>query len=453
MAGLNTNLELGKNTLLVSQTLIQVASNNISNADNAAYARQKGVVTSNPAYRTASAWLGSGSTLDQVVQQRDRLIERQLSKSISEESEYTMLSSRLEQVAAYLEDDGETGLSTMLGEFWDSWETLNQNAGESEKVAVYESAQNLASSIRDLHSNLENLAGDFTQEISDTVDKANGLIKDIYDYNDKIAEMEASGVSANDMRDLRYETLTELSKIISFTYSEGENGALDITLSDSTPLITGSPPSMSKLKFEIDKERDTFSITVDGWKEVASYKDSSPYAAVTGDHGTVYQIDFSGEFKGMLEALNDTSKYIAMVDTFKDTLITQVNSTYSSDVFSRSNYFEVDAGFTQSSIDSSMALNMADLQEKPIAELGGISLGDYLSKIQQQLGTDQEYAIAQGEFKAAIREELRTQQQSVSGVSIDEETVDILKYQQMYQAASKVISITSEMMDTLIQMV
>ncbi len=459
MAGLNTTLDIAKNTLLTSQALVSISSNNISNADNASYARQTGVVTTNPSYRSNSVLLGMGSSLDKVTQSRDQLIERQLHKSLSQESEYTTLYNRLDQVASVLEDDGESGLSTVLGEFWDAWDTLNQNDGTSERIGVYEAASNLAQSITDLHDNLTDLVDSFTSEISDTVDSVNGLLQKISDYNDQIVHMESSGTTANDLRDLRYQALSDLSDIVSFSYNEEDNGAITIKMGDET-LVDGSPPSVSKLKFEQDNNESTFTISVAGGGEVASYTDAFPYTTVIGDHEVQYQEDFSGSLKGMLEALADTSSYIDMLDSFKANLVSEVNAAYSGsknpaeNVFSTdSGYITVDSGFTQDSIDAATALDVSDVQGTGLDALGGSTLGDYLSAIQEQFGTDQSYASSQSEFKTSLREELESQQQSVSGVSIDEETVNILKYQQMYQAASKLVSITSEMMDTLIQMV
>ena len=76
-----------------------------------------------------------------------------------------------------------------------------------------------------------------------------------------------------------------------------------------------------------------------------------------------------------------------------------------------------------------------------------------MSDIQQRVGLDEQNALALGSFQETLRQQLEGQQQSVSGVSIDEEMVDILKFQQVYQAAAKVIQYTAEMMDTIMKMV
>ncbi len=91
------------------------------------------------------------------------------------------------------------------------------------------------------------------------------------------------------------------------------------------------------------------------------------------------------------------------------------------------------------------------LQENKFDELGGSTFSGYLSSIQQQLGLDEQNAAAQGSFYESLRLQLENQQQSVSGVSLDEELVDLLRLQQVYQAAAKIVQYTSAMMETIMR--
>jgi len=116
----------------------------------------------------------------------------------------------------------------------------------------------------------------------------------------------------------------------------------------------------------------------------------------------------------------------------------------------------VDAAFV---VDSTQAVAIADLQSHRFAgeagesDLGNATFLEYLSRTQEQVGLDQQDALSEADFQAALLEHLQAQQQSVSGVSIDEEMVDLIKFQQIYQAAAKVITHAAEMLDTAIQMV
>ncbi|MEM5788740.1 MAG: hypothetical protein AAGU11_15630, partial [Syntrophobacteraceae bacterium] len=148
MPGLTLSLETAKNTLLNMQVQLQTASHNISNAESKGYARQKVILAANPANWSSGGWLGTGAGVVTVMQMRDQYIEQQLMRSISDESQYGGLASQLDTIQAVFSDDGSTGISEALGDFWDTWDRLAQSPdGVSEQSALYESAKNLAQNI------------------------------------------------------------------------------------------------------------------------------------------------------------------------------------------------------------------------------------------------------------------------------------------------------------------
>ncbi|NTU47887.1 MAG: flagellar hook-associated protein FlgK, partial [Syntrophobacteraceae bacterium] len=83
MPGLSLTLETAKSTLLNTQVQIQVTSHNIANAENKSYARQKAVLTTNPPTLTHGGWLGTGASVESVVQSRTEFIEQRLMRGVS----------------------------------------------------------------------------------------------------------------------------------------------------------------------------------------------------------------------------------------------------------------------------------------------------------------------------------------------------------------------------------
>jgi flagellar hook-associated protein FlgK len=82
-----------------------------------------------------------------------------------------------------------------------------------------------------------------------------------------------------------------------------------------------------------------------------------------------------------------------------------------------------------------------------------MTFSGYWSDIQRNVGTEVASSEFQADFQDTLMNELESQRQNVSGVSIDEEMVDLLKYQQLYQAAAKLIQSTANMLQTAIDMV
>ncbi|MFZ2445585.1 MAG: flagellar hook-associated protein FlgK [Syntrophobacteraceae bacterium] len=430
MAGLTVTLETAKGALLNTQVQIQTASSNISNADSKTYARQKAVLGTNPAMRAFGSWVGTGANVTTIVQMRDQFIEQRLMNSISDENNYGALSSELETIQAVFADDGTTGISQSLGAFYDAWDQLAQNpAGTAQQTTVYQAAQNLAETIRTAYANLDAAATDeIPGMISDTVDQANELMDEIAALNTSIVKNETPDHPANDLRDLRYKAMKELAELVPVSFTEDSTGAVTVTTTDasgSLTLVTGG--------------------TVNNPLTTAS--------TITG-----------GRLGGLRTALDDVNGYIDRLNDFAGELIGNVNAIHGQGggpaVFTGTDAETITASTTflsgQTPADeASRALAMAGLQGAKITFADGkeATFGQYLADIQQEIGTDAQRAATGETYSQSLRAELETQQQAVSGVSIDEEMVDLLQFQQIYQAAAKVIQKTAEMLNVVMDMV
>ncbi len=437
MAGLTLTLETAKMTLLNTQIQIQTASHNIANAESATYARQKAVIASNYATRVEGGWVGTGAHVNAIIQMRDQFLEMRLRDSISDESKYESLASQLETIQAAFSDDGDTGITQALGEFWDAWDLLAQDPdGIIEQTGVYQSAQNLADTIGTAYDRLNTIATDeIPARIDDTVEKANALIDRIAEINLSITKSETSQYPANDLRDARYEALQELSELIPIDYSEDANGVVTVQTTDdsgSVTIVSGGVPT-----------HITSSSTISG-----------------GQLGGLREVltDLTGSADGTVDG------YMDRLNRFTASLISEVNAIHGQNggpaVFTGTDASTITASTTfldgQSAADeSARAVAMAAFQGTSVTFSDGKSatLSGYLSDIQKQIGSDTKLASDTAEYDAALRAQLETRQQAVSGVSIDEEMVDLLQFQQVYQAAAKIVSTTADLLNVVVNMV
>lgn len=472
MASLMVTLEIAKRSLVNSQLCLQTASHNIANADSKNYARQRVMLETSTPYQVRGSWLGAGACVSSVAQIRDVFIERRLTAAVSEEADYRTRYTQLSLISATLGDDGDQGLSAALGAFWDAWDALNQNPdGISQKALVEEATQALVTRIRNAYTGMTDSADSIEKELKSHLAEVNGLIEDLASYNGQIIKAEAAGEPANDLRDLRYTTLQDLAEFIPVTWEEESNGALTIRLTDyGTDITLVSGDAYGSLFYDETNHRIT-------------YEDEQG-TAVPGDPDLENDLP-GGELAGLLHVFNLVGKqhdlsfvranpddasltYLDRLNALAAALIIEVNAVHEQggggNVFDDSALGEgfkagdmaVDAAFV---VDSTQAVAIADLQSHRFAgeagesDLGNATFLEYLSRTQEQVGLDQQDALSEADFQAALLEHLQAQQQSVSGVSIDEEMVDLIKFQQIYQAAAKVITHAAEMLDTAIQMV
>ncbi|QTL98760.1 flagellar hook-associated protein FlgK [Iocasia frigidifontis] len=115
---------------------------------------------------------------------------------------------------------------------------------------------------------------------------------------------------------------------------------------------------------------------------------------------------------------------------------------------------EATISFGTSEGNGNNALALTDvIDENEIESLNGSSLTDYYESIIASIGVEGEEAEQMLDNQEALLEQLEEEQASISGVSLDEEMTNIIKFQQAYIAASTVVTTINEMLDALLAMV
>ncbi len=104
-------------------------------------------------------------------------------------------------------------------------------------------------------------------------------------------------------------------------------------------------------------------------------------------------------------------------------------------------------------VENGTALALAQLQDKPLEALEGRSLAGLWRDTVQDTSAGVANKMSAAQAAGTVREALLSQVAAVSGVSIDEESINLLQYQRMYQGAAKLISVADEMTQTLINLI
>jgi flagellar hook-associated protein 1 len=104
-------------------------------------------------------------------------------------------------------------------------------------------------------------------------------------------------------------------------------------------------------------------------------------------------------------------------------------------------------------VENANAIAIAGLQTQANTALGGQSIRGAWTDTAQSVGVQTAAATASAKSATVVRESLEAQRSGVSGVSIDEESINLLNYQRQYQAAARLISVTDELTQQLINLV
>ncbi len=103
--------------------------------------------------------------------------------------------------------------------------------------------------------------------------------------------------------------------------------------------------------------------------------------------------------------------------------------------------------------DNGVAITIANLQNEANAALGGGSIRSSWQDSVQSIGLRTSAAAARADSTQIVRESLEAQRSAISGVSIDEESINLLTYQRQYQGAARFISVVDELTQTLIGLI
>lgn len=102
------------------------------------------------------------------------------------------------------------------------------------------------------------------------------------------------------------------------------------------------------------------------------------------------------------------------------------------------------------STDNSNARALAGIDSQTLLDGGTVGLTTGLSRLTARAGTEAQNAGMNLEAQTVIHDQVMAERDSVSGVNLDEEAADLLRYQQAYQAAAQVISTADTMFQTLL---
>jgi flagellar hook-associated protein 1 FlgK len=103
--------------------------------------------------------------------------------------------------------------------------------------------------------------------------------------------------------------------------------------------------------------------------------------------------------------------------------------------------------------DNRNAVAIAALQSQGTMMGGKATFDDFYSALVGRVGNDVRYASANHDYEVAMVSQLENYRESVAGVSLDEEMINLVKYQHAYEAAARVINTVDEMLDTVLNMV
>jgi flagellar hook-associated protein 1 len=240
----NSLMNTGISGLNAAQNMLNVISNNISNAHTVGYNRQQQVLSQANGTKYNHGFVGNGVSVSSVNRAYNRFVVGQLRQSQSQNGSIKAYYNELSKVDNLLAEN-DNSISSQLNNLFASLKKLSSNAGDAaSKQTVINDFNSLVSQFNKTELNLKNQTANINTEITNNVDTINAYTKQIAELNQKIARLQAvsGGHEPNALLDERDQLVNELSEMIGITVTE-QNGEYNISLVNGLSLVQGTSAS------------------------------------------------------------------------------------------------------------------------------------------------------------------------------------------------------------------
>lgn len=470
MTGLFSILNMGGGALAAQQMGLQVTGQNIANANTPGYSRQRVSMAAAPPNQINGHLIGAGVTVASV----DRIVDRFLNEQLAiETGNLALLNGRREGMArleAVFADSEEYGLSGTLSAFWNAWQELSNDPGSDvTRTQLLSAGEDLSVKFNRMHSDLDRLASDMDRSLVRTVDEVNELARRIADLNGKISWAEASGANANDYRDARDALVKELSSLMNISTFEVGNGMLAVVVGNGNMLVNGDMCSRVSVVPDGSGFHDLAIEDGGGGARVITESVTSGRigALITlRDSDTrKYRESLDELAAALIEAVNDLhsqgyslkpdidGNYVTGVDFFTGT--GAGNIALNQDVVSDKRLIAAASDQGMVPGDNRNALALAALQHESFT-IGGqssVRFSDFYASLLSELGGEVRQATSAAGHGSSVVSQLNSFRESVSGVSLDEEMINLMVFQHSYAASARLVSTADEMVQSILAMV
>lgn len=459
-------MNMAAGSMSVEQEATAVSGQNLANVNNPAYAEEQVAIQENAGLQTTNGQEGEGVSAGAITELRNALLDAQITAEGGVTSSLTTQQSALQQAEAYLDEqissatssDGSTassnGLAAGLSNFFDSLQTLSTDPSNlSDRQAVVQAAQQLTEQFNQVSSGLSTVNTNLNSTIQSNVTSANQDLAQIASLNGQIVAAESGGGTANQLVDLREQTIENLGSLVNITTTPQSDGAVNIAIG-GVNMVVGPAASDS----------------------LATYADSNGNLQIKAQTAGTDLTLSSGSIEGAITARDGTLATLqSSVNTLATQLISQVNTIYTPGYDLNGNHGQAlftGSGAGNIGVNSALVSDPSTFQASASGAAGDNSIvtalanlaNTSLSALNNQTFSEN-YSTAVGTFGSAIQsvneqlsnstavaQMLTTQRSNYGGVNTDTEMTNLMQYQKAYEASAEMITTINQMAEVLINM-
>jgi flagellar hook-associated protein 1 FlgK len=448
--------------LQAQQYALDITQQNIANVNTPGYSRQG--VKFTPGSGNPGTSGGCIPTVS-VESFRDRFIDYRIAQELPSQNEYDTVSQALQQIDGILNGQGGTSLQSALSSFFNSFSSLANNPDDlSLRQNVLSQANDLANQFHSIYDSIQKVQVSQDQAVSDTVNQINAVTQKIAALNPQVAAAQAQhSDDESSLSDQRQQLLDQLSGLADVSYFETESGAVTITTGQGSVLVIGDQSSSL---------------------QTATLPGTSMNQVVL--NGTNITSEFqSGKLGGLLKVRDQNiAGYLNTLDDLAAGLIARVNAQHASGSDMNGNaggdFFTpfvqpwpgnnsgaahsisvaitdpqaiaaAESGAGQGSNANAQAL--AGIKDETLFLPDNFTLNQFYAGLLETVGSDYQAADNGSQTQGQILLQLQNQRDSLAGVNLDEEALNIVKFQKAYEASARLAQVWNSLADEVMKLV
>ena len=467
MSKISAMMDLGKRSLMNNQTALQTVGHNIANKTTEGFSRQRVEILSNEPIGEGNLRIGMGARAGVITRTNNPWLEKQIGREGTNLGYADSKAESLGRVEQVYNEQTSKGLNQYMNGFFNSFRELANNPESlSSRTMVRESAESMTKEFGRVVTQLQDVQDDIDGQIIATTNEVNQMAKEVAQLNEKIQVVEVQGIPANDERDRRDLLLKKMGEKMDISWAEGTDGHVTVTAGRTALLVSGT--SSNEIKAKHTDERDRVEVFFQSSK-----------------NGTLFNVTEQikgGKIGGALEVRDDVIEgFLTSIDNMAYSMAKEVNTAHIEGFDNKGKqgvlFFEMpeDVKGAASTIsmnrtiyndvgrmaagakpnapgDNTVANVISSLQNRQLMDGGVATFDDYYATQVGQIGALTQRAVSNQESQKSVVSQLQNIRESVSGVSLDEETTKMIEFQKAYEASARIIRTADEMFDTVLNL-
>jgi flagellar hook-associated protein 1 FlgK len=449
MSSLFGTMSISLRALLAQQAGLQTTSDNIANVNTEGYCRKRVVLAEDTTFLDGGAAAGSGVHVEKIESLRDRVLELRINDETQQQGALNGFVGAMSQVES-LFSDVDNGIGAKLDAFFNGITGLSADPSSvPQRQNVLIAAGNLADAFRATAQNVTGLQHTLDTGIDQGVAEVNQLAGNIASLNTEVTRLEKLGGDASTFEDQRTQLILKLSQQIDVSVIQSDDG-LTLTTGSGAPLVVGSQSYSLHTVLDASGRRSVFSSETDITSQITGGNIGGLLRA--RDQGIASVLaDLNALASSLATSLNDANRNGLDLD-----------GAAGGDIFAAPTVLNAAANFSVIMTDPRKLAASSDGTVGDNANLASFTAVrnspcvagrqplDFYSGIVSGIGNDVATAKADGDAAGLVLRQLENQRGAVSGVSLDEEAANLVRFQRAFEASARVVSVVDQMLQTLL---